>query len=60
MFGDVLGLAHVFVVFLWCLGGSGGVLVVSKMLNWPQRRCEILLLGLYARLIVGETHRFFL
>ena len=31
VFGDVLGLAHVLVVFLWCVGGApAGVLVALK------------------------------
>ena len=57
MFSDVLSLAHVFVVLLWCFGGiEETVFFGSKMAprtipNWRQRRCETLLLGLYAGLI---------
>ena len=53
-----------FVVFLWCFGGVPVVfwwywrngIFLSKMVppiipNWRQRRCETLLLGLYAGLI---------
>ena len=66
--GDVLGLAHVFVVFLCCFAGVPVVfwwyrrngIFLSKMVprtipNWRQRRCDSLLLGLYAGSIFTTT-----
>ena len=60
VFSDVLGLAHVFVVFLWCLRGvpvvfwwywrngiSWAKMAHMSISNWHQRRCDALLLGLY-------------
>jgi hypothetical protein len=47
----------VLAVFRWCFGGiEETVFLWSKMVpraipNWRQRRCETLLLGLYAVLI---------
>ena len=64
MFGDVLSLAHVLwcfcgvlAVFRWCFGGiEETAFFLNKMIprtipNWHQRRCETLLLGLYAGLM---------
>ena len=53
----------VLAVFRWCFGGiEETVFLWSKMVpraipNWRQRRCETLLLGLYAGLIAGRNFK---
>ena len=66
VFGDVLSLAHVFVVFLWCFGGVLVVIIEEIVLFEPKwLTCQYhigvngykkpLLLGLYAGLVCLNT-----